>query len=72
MGRNTLQVKGYTSEQIKSLFKVEDKYKIGLRLYAVYQVSLGQSSRKLAPLYNTSFKQICNWVHRFEQEGLKG
>lgn len=72
MSRKSLEVKGYTSEQIKSLFKTEDKYKIGIRLYAVYQVSLGQSSRNLEELYNTSFKQITNWVHRFEQEGIEG
>lgn len=72
MSRKSLEVKGYTSDQIKSLFKAEDKYKIGLRLYAVYQVSLGKSSRSLEELYNTSFKQITNWVHRFEQEGIDG
>ena len=43
-----------------------------LRLYAVYQVSLGQPSRKLEDLYNTSFKQITNWVHRFEEGGIEG
>ncbi len=72
MGRKSLSVKGYTPEEIRSLFSSDDKYKIGLRLYAVYQVSLGQPSRKLEELYNTSFKQITNWVHRFEQEGIEG
>lgn len=72
MGRKTKQVKGYTSEEIKSLFSKEEKYTIGMRLYAVYQVSLGQSSRKLQDLYNTSFKQILNWVQRFEKEGIEG
>lgn len=72
MGRKSLEVKGYTPDQIKSLFCTDDKYKIGLRLYAVYQISLGQPSRKLEDLYNTSFKQITNWVHRFEQEGIDG
>jgi len=43
-----------------------------LRLYAIYQDSIGQPSRKLETLYNTSFKQICNWVHRFEEEGIVG
>ena len=43
-----------------------------MRLYAVYQVALGQSSRKVEALYNTSFKQITNWVHRFEKEGIDG
>jgi transposase len=72
MARPTLQVKGYTSEAIKSLFRKDERYTIGLRLYAVYQVSLGQSSRNLAILYNTSFKQITNWVHQFEQNGIEG
>ena len=72
MGRKVLEVKGYTPEQIKLLFNKDDRYKIGIRLYAVYQVSLGKSSRSLEELYNTSFKQITNWVHRFEAEGLDG
>lgn len=72
MGRKSLEVKGYTSAEIKLLFNTDDKYKIGLRLYAVYQVSLGQSSRKLEQVYNTSFKQITNWVHRFEEQGIDG
>lgn len=72
MGRKTRGVKGYTPEQIKALFNSDDKYKIGLRLYAVYQVALGKPSRELEDLYNTSFKQILNWVDRFEKEGLQG
>jgi len=72
MARKSLEVKGYSSEEIRSLFNSDDKYKIGLRLYAVYQVSLGQPSRKLEVLYNTSFKQITNWVHRFEESGIEG
>jgi len=36
----------------------------------VYQVALGQSSRKLVAIHHISFKQITNWVHRFEKEGL--
>jgi len=72
MGRSVLKVRGYTSDQIKALIKKEDKYKVGIRLYAVYQVSLGVSSRKLEEIYQTSFKQITNWVHRFESEGIDG
>lgn len=72
MGRKSLLVKGYTAESIKALFNSDDKYKIGLRLYAVYQVAKGQPSRNLEELYNTSFKQITNWVHQFEKEGLEG
>lgn len=72
MARPVLQVKGYTAESIKSKFRDDERYTIGLRLYAVYQVALGQPSRKLEDLYNTSFKQITNWVHKFEQEGVEG
>jgi transposase len=72
MAKPVLQVKGYTADSIKALIKKDDRYTIGLRLYAVYQVAKGQSSRKLEDLYNTSFKQITNWVHRFEKEGLEG
>lgn len=72
MGRKPRGVNGYTAEQIKALFNSEDKYKIGLRLYAVYQVALGKPSRQLEALYNTSFKQILNWVDRFEKEGVEG
>lgn len=72
MGRRVKQILGYTPEDIKALFNKEDKYKIGLRLYAVYQVSLGKSSRQLEELYNTSFKQILNWVDRFEKGGIGG
>jgi len=67
-----LEVKGYTSEQIKALMNIEEKYKIGIRLYAVYQLSKGHSSRKLEDFYQTSFKQITNWVHRFEKDGVDG
>lgn len=72
MGRPVLKVKGYSPEEIKTLMKKDERYTIGVRLYAVYQVSLGLPSRKLEVLYNTSFKQITNWVHRFEQEGIEG
>ena len=72
MGRQVLKVKGYTPETIQSFFRADERYTIGIRLYAVYQVACGQSSRKLEELYNTSFKQITNWVHQFEREGIKG
>ncbi len=72
MAKPVLKVKGHTSESIKALIKKDDRYTTGIRLYAVYQVAKGLSSRKLEDLYNTSFKQITNWVHRFEDEGLEG
>ena len=72
MARPVLKVGNFKPEQIRALFKDDERYTIGIRLYAVYQVALGQPSRKLEELYNTSFKQITNWVHRFEREGIEG
>ena len=72
MARPVLTVKGYTADDIKAIFRDDERYTIGLRLYAVHQVALGKSSRQLEELYNTSFKQITNWVHRFEAEGIDG
>jgi len=72
MGRPVLKVGNYSAEDIKAMFRKDERYTIGLRLYAVYQVALGQPSRKLEEVYNTSFKQITNWVHRFEKEGIDG
>lgn len=72
MSRPVLKVGNYTPEDIKALFRDDERYTIGIRLYAVYQVAKGQPSRKLEDLYNTSYKQITNWVHRFEKEGIDG
>jgi len=72
MARPVLRVGKFKPEDIKALFRDDERYTIGIRLYAVYQVALGQPSRKLEELYNTSFKQITNWVHRFEKEGIEG
>ena len=72
MGKPVLKVKGYTAEEIKKLITGNQSYIVGLRLYIVYQVALGQSSRELAKIHQVSFKQITNWVHRFEKEGLEG
>ena len=72
MGRKVKQIHNYTTEQIKAFIDNDDKYKLGIRLYAVYQLSKGKSSRELEDLYNTSFKQICNWADRFDREGIEG
>ena len=61
MARPVLKVKGYEAEQIKALFKKDERYTIGIRLYAIYQVALGQPSSKLEELYNSSFKQITHF-----------
>ncbi len=67
-----LTVKGYRPEEIKRLLSGNESFVVAIRLYLVYQVALGYSSRKLAEIHHISFKQITTWVHRFEAEGLDG
>lgn len=43
-----------------------------IRLYAVYSISLGARAEDLAPLYQTSHKSICNWVHQYNRHGVDG
>jgi transposase len=50
----------------------DDKYSQGVRLYAVYQISLGKNSEDLVELYGTSHKSICNWVSRYNSEASDG
>ncbi len=72
MSKTTLPVKGYQAEDIKKLLAGNESYVIAIRLCLVYQIALGYSSRRLAEIHGISFKQITNWVHRFESEGLEG
>jgi len=51
---------------------LDEKYKTGVKLHAIYQISQGVSSRKLVDFYGFSFSQILNWAHRFEAEGVEG
>lgn len=67
-----LTVKDYQPEEIKRLLSGNESFVVAIRLYLVYQVALGYSSRKLAEIHDISFKQITTWVHRFEAEGLDG
>lgn len=72
MKNNSLKVQGYKADDIKKLLSSNEAFIVGMRLYIVYKVALGYSSRKLAELHGVSFKQITNWVHRFEKEGIDG
>ena len=72
MGRRVKQLKNYTTEQVEALFERDANNRVGVKLYAIIQLSRGYSSRKLEEFYRTSFKQICNWADRFDAEGLDG
>jgi len=72
MGRKVKQLKNYTTEQIESLFERDENHRLGVKLYAIIQLSRGYSSRKLEEFYRVTHKQICNWADRFDAEGIEG
>src|SRR3972149_6357852 len=72
MGNTVLKIHRANASEIKKLLAENESFTVGARLHLVYLVALGHSSRKLSEIYNISFKQIINWVHRFENEGIDG
>lgn len=72
MGKSVLKIHRAEPREIKKLLSSNESYTVGVRLYIVYLVALGHSSRKLSALHHVSFKQITNWVHRFEEQGIEG
>ena len=72
MGRKVKQLKNYTTEQVEALFERDEKYRTGVKLYAILQLTRGYNSRALEEIFRTSFKQICNWADRFNAEGVEG
>jgi transposase len=57
---------------IKSQLRKDDKFSQGVRLYAVYQISQGKDAKEIQDMYSTCHKSICNWVHRYNAEGIDG
>jgi transposase len=72
MRRKSSEIEGYTPEQIKALINKDGNYKVGMRLFMVYLVSLGKSLKELEAMFGLSYKQILNWKVRFEKEGVEG
>jgi transposase len=72
VGKSVLKIHRAEPREIKKLLSLNEAYTVGIRLYLVYLVALGHSSRKLSELHHISFKQITNWVHRFEKQGIEG
>ncbi|MDR2362123.1 MAG: helix-turn-helix domain-containing protein [Prevotellaceae bacterium] len=60
------------AEAIAAQLRKDEKFSQGVRLHAVYQIALGRKAGELQSVYNTSYKAICNWVHRFNAQGVEG
>ena len=72
MGKPVLKIKSKNPEEIKGILKNNPEFLLATRLNMVYHVARGHSSREVAQWYGVSFKQVVNWVHRFEQSGIEG
>jgi transposase len=72
MPKARLQVTRSTPEEIHMLLRKDEKYIIGVKLYAIYQIASGFVSRDLEKIYNVSFKSICTWVNEYNQNGVDG
>lgn len=71
MSRLALKIEKYSSSELKSLLRKDEKFQQGVRLYACYQVSLGKKPKELEDIYETSFKSICNWVNKLNEGGVE-
>ena len=72
MGKPVLKITRAKPEEIKELLNSDSAFVVATRLNMVYQVAKGLSSREVAKIYGISFKQVINWVHRFEENGIGG
>ncbi len=67
-----LSVSGMTPEEMKTYLQSDPRYKRGMKLFAVFLVSKGWTSRSLEDLFEVSFKQITTWVHEVNERGIEG
>ena len=72
MGRKVKQLRNYTTAQVEALFARDANNLVGVKLYAIIQLTRGYSTRKLEEFYRVTHKQICNWADRFDAEGIEG
>jgi len=72
MAKNTIKSEELKPLDIKDLLNSKEEYKVALRLQMVHLIHQGKSSREVGEIYQVSFKQVLNWVHRFKEQGLEG
>ena len=72
MGRKVKQLKNYTTEEVEAIFERDEGNRVGVKLYAIIQLTRGYSSRKLEEFYRTTHRQICTWADRFDAAGIEG
>ena len=71
MSKVALKIENYTPDELLGLIRKDEKFSQAIRLFACYQVSLGKRPQDLEDLYDTTFKSICNWIHRLNEGGVE-
>lgn len=67
-----VEILNYGVSEIESILKKKEEPKIADRLFCMLQIAKGESSRKVGKLLLLSHNQICKWVKRMNEEGVKG
>jgi transposase len=67
-----IEITAYTVNEIETLLKSKEDYKIACRLLCVLQIAKGGSSRKAEGLLLISHNQVCIWAKRLNLFGIEG
>lgn len=67
-----IEITAYTANEIETLLKSKEDYKIACRLLCILQIAKGGSSRKAEELLLISHNQVCIWAKRLNQHGIEG
>lgn len=71
MSKVALKIINYTTAELESLIQKDEKFRQAIRIFACLQVSRGKRPKDLEELYDTTFKSICNWIHRLNEGGIE-
>jgi len=71
MSTQALQIKNFTSDELRSLLTDDNSFQQAIRLFACYQVALGIDPEEVATFYGTSCKSIRSWVNRLNEGGIE-
>ena len=66
------QITKVTAAELEAALKSKEEYKIFNRLLCMLHIARGNSSREVEKLFYMSHNQICLWVKRLNEEGIRG
>jgi transposase len=72
MRQQTLAIKNFTSQELRSLLTDDEDFRRAICLFACYQISLGKLPEDVALFYGTSPEVIVSWAQQLNENGLEG